>query len=275
MDMLQAAILGIVQGLGEFLPVSSSGHLTLVSALMGVEAGSLLIVLLHLGTLLAVLAVFWKDWIGIFRDRIIHSRLLGLLILASLPALAWKLALKALKLEEGGGFLGLAFLITGCFLLIAEKISHRGRHSKGETRVRPRNAFIMGCMQALAMMPGISRSGSTILGGIGSGLSKKTAIRFSFMMSAPAILGGFLMEAKDAMETGAFSTLKENLIPIVIGVAFAALFGYAAIRFMLKLVEKISLNWFALYMILLGAAVLALQFAGVLPAVTAPYVKVT
>ena len=274
MDMLQAAILGIVQGLGEFLPISSSGHLTLISKLLGVDSSALLIVLLHLGTLLAVIVVFWKDWIGIFKDRIIRSRLLGLLIIASIPALVWKLALsKVLHLEEGDGFLGLAFLLTGCFLLIAEKVSHRGRHSKGETRVRPRNAFIMGCMQALAMMPGVSRSGSTILGGIGSGLNKKTAIRFSFMMSAPAILGGFLMEAKDAMETGAFDAVKENLIPIVIGIVFAALFGYAAIRFMLKLVEKISLNWFALYVILLGVAVLILQFTNILPPVTAPYVK--
>lgn len=280
MNTLYAAILGIVQGLGEFLPISSSGHINLAQRLLGMglqeDGGSvltLLTVLLHAGTLIAVIVVFWKDWIGIFRDRIIHSRLLGLLILASLPAVGWKVILKALHLQESEGFLGLAFIVTGCFLLIAEKVSHRGRHSQGEKTVKPRNALVMGCMQALAMMPGISRSGSTILGGVGSGLTKKTAIRFSFMMSAPAILGGLLLEGKDAMETGAFAFVRANLLPIAVGVLCAALFGYAAIRVMLKLIEKISLNWFALYVILLGILVLALQLSGALglPAVSGPY----
>lgn len=283
MNVIQAAILGILQGLGEFLPISSSGHINLAQRLLGLNlqdgngagALTLLTVLLHAGTLIAVIVVFWKDWIGIFRDKIYKSRLLGLLILASLPAVVWKVALKALHLEESDGFLGLAFLVTGCFLLIAEKVSHRGKHSQGESKVKPKNALVMGCMQAIAMMPGVSRSGSTILGGIGSGLNKKTAIRFSFMMSAPAILGGLLLEGKDAAETGAFSFVKGNLIPIAVGILLAALCGYAAIRFMLKLVEKISLNWFAVYVILLGVIVLILQFSGALglPAVSAPYVK--
>ena len=279
MNVFQAAILGIVQGLGEFLPISSSGHINLIQRILGLNlqngdgaaALTLLTVLLHAGTLIAVIVVFWKDWMGIFRDKIYKSRLLGLLILASLPAVVLKLALKVMHLEESDGFLGLAFLMTGCFLLIAEKVSRRGKHSRGESRVKPKNALVMGCMQAIAMMPGVSRSGSTILGGIGSGLNKKTAIRFSFMMSAPAILGGLLLEAKDAD----FSFVKANLIPIAVGILLAALCGYAAIRFMLRLVEKISLNWFALYVIVLGVIVLILQFSGALglPAVSAPYVK--
>ncbi|MBQ9265320.1 MAG: undecaprenyl-diphosphate phosphatase [Clostridia bacterium] len=281
MSILHAAILGIVQGLGEFLPISSSGHLNLVQRLLGMGLAdngnapvlTLLTVLLHVGTLIAVIVVFWEDWIGIFKDKIVKSKLLGLLILASLPAVALKVALKVLGLEESDGFLGLAFLLTGCFLLLAEKLSHRGRHAQGETDVKPRNALIMGCMQALAMMPGVSRSGSTILGGVGSGLSKKTAIRFSFMMSAPAILGGLLLEAKDAAETGAFSFVKANIVPIAVGVVLAALVGYAAIQFMLRLVEKVSLNWFALYVIVLGAVVLILQCTGVLPAITGPYIS--
>ena len=235
---------------------------------------TLLTVLLHVGTLIAVIVVFWDEWMGIFRDRIIHSKLLLLLIIASLPALVLKMGLKVLDLEENNGFLGLAFLLTGCFLLLAEWISHRGRHAQSNQRVTPHNAFIMGCMQAVAMMPGVSRSGSTILGGVASGLDKKTAIRFSFMMSAPAILGGLLLEAKDAAEIGAFSFVKDNMIPIAVGIVLAALVGYAAIRFMLKLVEKVSLNWFALYVILLGVAVLILQATGRLDLpITLPYVK--
>ena len=288
MNIIQAIVLGVAQGLGEFLPISSSGHIELAQRLMGMDLSqdgadpaTLLTVMLHLGTLIAVIVVFWQEWIGIFKDKIVKSRLLGLLILASVPALIWKMALsKVLHMEEGKGFLGLAFILTGIFLLIAEKISHRGRHSQGESTVRPRNALIMGCMQALAMMPGVSRSGSTILGGVGSGLNKKAAIRFSFLMSAPAILGGFLLEFKDALEPNAAGVrgidfLKGNMIPVAVGVVCAAVVGYFAIRFMLKLIERVSLNWFALYMIVLGVAVIALQLTGTLgfPAITAPYVK--
>ena len=287
MSIIQAIVLGIAQGLGEFLPISSSGHIELAQRLMGMDLGSggadtamLLTVMLHLGTLVAVIVVFWQEWIGIFKDGIVKSRLLGLLILASLPALVWKAALHVMHMEEGKGFLGAAFILTGVFLLIAEKVSHRGRHSQGESIVRPRNALIMGCMQALAMMPGVSRSGSTILGGVGSGLSKKAAIRFSFLMSAPAILGGFLLEFKDALEPNAAGVRgigfrKGHMIPIAMGVVCAAVVGYFAIRFMLRLIERISLNWFALYMILLGAAVIVLQLTGALgfPPLSAPYVK--
>lgn len=289
MNIFQAIVLGVAQGLGEFLPISSSGHIELAERLMGMNLAqggadptTLLTVMLHIGTLAAVIVVFWQEWIGIFKDKIVKSKLLGLLILASIPALVWKLGLKVLHLEEGKGFLGLAFIVTGIFLLMIEKVSHRGRHCKGANDVKPRNALIMGCMQALAMLPGISRSGSTILGGVGSGLSKKTAIRFSFLMSAPAILGGFLLEMKDAMEPAAdgvrgIDLLKGNIVPIAVGVVCAAIVGYLSIRFMLKLFEKLNRNWFALYMFLLGAAVLALQLTGTLgfPPITAPYVKET
>lgn len=287
MNIIQALILGVVQGLGEFLPISSSGHIELAQRLMGMsvsESGAapttLLIVLLHIGTLIAALVVFWQEWASIFRDKIFKSRLLGLLIIASMPALIWKVGLHVLHLKEGEGFLGLAFLVSGVFLLITERVSHRGRHSQGEKNVRGRHALAMGCMQAIATMPGISRSGSTILGGVGSGLSKKAAIRFSFLMSAPAILGGFLVEMKDALKVGengvrGIDFLSGNMTAIAVGIVASAIVGYLAIRFMLRLIEKISLNWFALYMILLGAAVLALQLTGTLdfPPVTAPYVK--
>ena len=279
MNVIYTAILGIVQGLAEFLPISSSGHLEVVQRLLGMQMDSqgmlLLTVLLHAGTLAAVIVVFWEDWIGILKN-LFHSRLLGLLIIASLPALIVKVGLKAIHIDLdewfGGGFLGIGFLITGVFLLLAEYFSHRGRHSQGRP-VGVKNAVVMGCFQALAMIPGISRSGSTTLGGTATGLNKKNAIRFAFLMSAPAVLGSLLLEGKDAYEQGAFSFLSENLVPIAVGVVLAAIVGYATARAMLKLINRVSLGWFALYVFLVGAAVIFMQLRGVagFPPISTPF----
>ena len=280
MNIFYAAILGIIQGLAEFIPVSSSGHLELARRLMGLTendaAMTLLTVLLHAGTLIAIIVVFWPDWMDILKKGVVKSKVFWLLVLASLPALAAALALKALHLEENKGFLGLAFLLTGVFLAMVERISQRGRHMQTSQRVEKENAFVMGCMQALAMLPGVSRSGSTILGGVASGLDKKTAVKFSFMMSAPAVLGSLLLEGKDALETGAFDFLRENLAPIAVGVVLAAVVGYLTVRFMLRLITKVSFRWFALYLFVLGAVVIILQIAGIggLPAVALPFTRV-
>ena len=234
MKILHAAILGIIQGLAEFIPISSSGHLELARRLMGLTENdavmTLLTVLLHAGTLIAIVVVFWPDWLDILKKGIVKSKVFWLLVLASVPALIAALGLKFLGLEENKGFLGIAFLVTGLFLMIAEKASHRGRHIKTDAEVGPKHALTMGCMQTLAMLPGVSRSGSTILGGLISGLDRKKAVKFSFMMSAPAILGSLLMEGKDAVETGAFDFLKRHyrtvntvcgILLIVIGVLMA------------------------------------------------------
>ncbi len=277
MSVFQAAILGILQGLAEFIPVSSSGHLELARRIMGLTETdgvmTLLTVLLHAGTLIAIIVVFWPDWMDILQKAVVKSKAFWLLVLASVPALLAALGLKALGWEENKGFLGVAFLVTGVFLALVEKISHRGRHMKTSRQVAPPNALAMGCMQALAMLPGISRSGSTILGGVASGLDKKTAVKFSFMMSAPAVLGSLLLEGKDALETGAFDFLSGNLGPIAVGVVLAAVVGYLTIRFMLRLITRVSFRWFALYLFVLGATVIILQIAGIggLPPIAAPF----
>ena len=279
MSILHAAILGILQGLAEFLPISSSGHLEVAQRLLGMNAESdamlLLTVLLHAGTLIAVIVVFWEDWWGILKN-LFRSKLLGLLILASLPAVIVKFGLKALDIDIdaffGGGFLGIGFLITSLFLLIAEKCSHRGRHAAAKA-VGVKNAVVMGCFQALAMIPGVSRSGSTTLGGTATGLTKRDAIKFSFLMSAPAVAGSLLLEGKDAFEKGTFGFLQENLVPIAVGVVLAALVGILTARLMLKIINKVSFNWFALYVFLVGAAVLYMQATGTagFPPISVPF----
>jgi undecaprenyl-diphosphatase len=268
MNVLHTAVLGIIQGLAEFLPISSSGHLEVAQRLLGLQAESmdmmLLTVLLHAGTLAAVVVVFWEDWIGILKN-LFRSRLLGLLIVASLPALIVKLGLKAVDIDIdavfGGGFLGIGFLVTGVFLLLAELFSHRGRHAAAK-RVTVKNAAVMGCFQALAMIPGVSRSGSTTLGGTATGLTKRDAIKFSFLMSAPAVVGSLLLEGKDAYEQGAFGFLTANIVPIAVGVVLAAVIGILTARAMLKIINKVSFNWFALYVFLVGITVLIMQATG-------------
>lgn len=267
MDLFQAGFLGLIQGLAEFLPISSSGHLEVAQHLLGISGESdqmlLLSVLLHVGTLLSVIVIFWKDWMQVLCHPI-KSRTLGLLIVASVPALILAVLLgDKIDILFGSGFIGIAFLVTGVFLLIAERLSRRGHHAQARDTVTVKDAAVMGCMQAVALIPGVSRSGSTLLGGIASGLNRQKAAKFSFMMSAPAILGSLLVEGKDALESGLLAQMGDNLIPLLFGIAVSAVAGFLAIRYMLKLITRVSLNWFALYVFLLGAVVIVLQITGV------------
>lgn len=277
MNVLQAIVLGLVQGLAEFLPISSSGHLILARAVMGISdeaaatgAYMMLDVLLHAGTLLAVVVVFWKDWWSILKNPF-KSKTLLLLFIASLPALLAVVLLgDVIDSFFTGWFLGVSFLITAVFMLIAEAVSHHD--SRKAEHPTFKHAVCMGIMQAIALLPGVSRSGSTLMGGVSSGLNRKSAAKFAFMMSAPAILGSLIFEGKDAIELGYLSELA--LVPTIIGVIVSAVSGYLAIRFMLRLINKVSLNWFALYVALLGLIILVLQLAGVpfLPAFALPAV---
>ena len=270
MTVLKAAVLGIVQGLAEFLPISSSGHLELCQHLFGMSDNAasmmLLTVLLHVGTLVAVAVVFWKDWMDILKN-LFRSKTLGLLFIASLPALFAAVLLgDALDALFGSGFLGLAFLITCLFLLLTEFASKKMKQrTELKEEVGLKHAIMMGIMQAVAIIPGVSRSGSTLLGGIVSGVKREKAAKFSFMMSAPAIAGALLLEGKDAIENGWINDLA--LLPTIVGVIVASVVGYLAIRFMLKLITRVSLNWFALYVAILGVIFLLAQLFG-MPGVT-------
>lgn len=266
MDVLFSALMGIVQGLSEFLPISSSGHLIVAEKLLGLlgyqQGGSTIAfyVMLHMGTLLAVAVVFWKDWIEMLLHPV-KNRTLLLLFVASLPALLVKVALGDwVDTLFTGWFLGISFLMTAAFLLIIELLGRKKVNQSKKAAVDLPSAVTMGVFQGIALLPGVSRSGSTLLGGIISGLDRKTAVKFSFMMSAPAILGSFLAEGKDAVDLYGFSSLFgwETLI----GLAFAAVSGYLAIRYMLKLIEHISFYKFALYVAVTGILVIIFQLTG-------------
>ena len=279
MSILQSAFLGLLQGLGEFLPISSSGHLLLSRLFLGIQtdtpAMKMLDILLHIGTLIPVLIVFRKDWIDMILHPVRNNTLL-LLIIASLPTLAIYLAAKKLfpavngfSVFDNGWFLGTSFLITAFFLLLCDRISSREKN-KSNGKVGILQAVVMGIFQGIGMIPGISRSGSTILGGVSTGLNKTNAAKFSFMMSAPAILGSLLMEGKDAISEGYISEI--SLFPAVVGIIVAALIGWLSIRFMLKVIGKVPLAWFALYLAVIGVIYLVLQLTGssIVPAFSIP-----
>lgn len=269
MTELQAFILGLIQGLAEFLPISSSGHLTLGQMFFGLnDVPMTLDILLHMGTLLAVFAVYWKRiW-----NMIVHpiASELKYLILATIPAVLAALFLGDFidQLFEGA-YLGFSFLMTSFVLVLGEAVN-RLRVNKHK-KVNAMDAIVMGCMQAVAIAPGLSRSGSTICGGMFTGLTRKRAADFSFLMSIPAILGSAVLDLKDMYDEASavgisFGTqfierIAEmgGAIPVIIAVATAAVSGFLAIKLMLKIVKKVGMRWFAVYTFLLGAFMIAYQ----------------
>lgn len=276
MNVITAALLGLIQGLAEFLPISSSGHLNLLQALFGVDVEHQLLfnILLHVGTLVAVAIVFWKDWVAMIAHPIKNKTLL-LLFIASLPALAGKIIFdKPLDyVETHNSLLGVCFLITALLLVLTQWLSQRNaRRGVEKHSVGVGEALAMGCLQAVGMLPGVSRSGSTIFGGVAARLDRETAAKFSFMMSAPAIVGGLVSEGMDVLKEGV--SIGPDLPAIVVGMAVAGVSGYLAVRFFLRLISRISLNGFALYVALLGILVVILQAMGVITDAPAPVAEV-
>ena len=266
MSILEGAFLGLVQGFAEFLPISSSGHLNLLQSLFGVNVEHQLLfnLLLHVGSLAAVAIVFWKDWV----DMLLHpikNHTLFLLFMASMPALAAKVLFgDALDyFETHNVLLGVCFLVTGAMLWLTQILSRKNQQANAEKQqVTLKEALVMGCLQAVGMLPGISRSGSTIFGGVTAKLDRSVAAKFSFMMSAPAIVAGALSETMDVLETGV--SFGSDLPAILVGVLMAFIAGYVSIRFFMKLISRASLNGFAIYVAVLGVIVIILQLTGVM-----------
>ena len=256
MNTLHAFLLGAVQGLTEFLPISSSGHLLLLEKIMGIstESGDLLLlnILLHFGTLVAVCAVYWKRiWNMICHP--IQSELKWLIV-ATIPAVIAALVIDFDDAFEGK-FIIWSFYLTSVVLVAGTAIYKRRRRNHSLHKgVRWYDAVVMGVMQAVAILPGLSRSGSTISGGVASGLSRKRAADFAFLMSIPAILGSAVLELKDVLFGEGVYTLQ--VLPTIVGVAAAAVFGLIAIKGFLALIRRVSMNVFAVYTFLLGSFLL-------------------
>ncbi|MHB1315155.1 MAG: undecaprenyl-diphosphate phosphatase [Christensenellales bacterium] len=263
MNIFQSIFLGIVQGASEFLPVSSSGHLVLFQNILGLTetAGTSTMlaftILLHAGTLIAVCFVFRGVLLGILKKPI--SKLTGYLVIATLPAILAAFFSDSIESLFGGGFLGFEFLFTALLLFSCEWVSARGNatEKKKFKDMKWYDALTMGFMQLIAVLPGVSRSGGTIAGGLFCNVNRTTATRFAFLMSIPVILGSLVFDIKDILS---IETAQISWITIIVGMIFAAIAGFLAIRYMLKLVQKHKLYGFAAYTALLGVVLLVLRF---------------
>lgn len=255
MEYLQALVLGLLQGLTEFLPVSSSGHLILFKRLFGLDAemfGLTFDIALHVATLVAVFILFRHDIWALLRKP--FQKLTYLLILATIPAAVAGVLLDdwISSVLQTGALLGVAFLMTAAILLLSEKI---GKRKKDMDAVTYGDAALIGLTQAVAIMPGLSRSGSTLSAGLLCGLKKETALRFSFLMSIPIVLGSAVLGVKDILE----APEAMNWGPLLVGMLAAGISGYLSIRFMLDFFKKRSLKGFAIYVALWGIFILVDQ----------------
>jgi undecaprenyl-diphosphatase len=253
MNILQAIILGIVQGLTEFLPISSSGHLEIGKVLLGTNVKDSLgfTVILHCATVLSTIVVFRKEianlFIGFFKFKMNEETTFVFKILLSMiPVGLVGLFLKD-KIEalfEGNLLLvGSMLLLTALLLTLSSFIKHKSTRPIGLF-----DAIIIGISQAIAVLPGLSRSGSTIATGLILGNNKTDVARFSFLMVVLPILGMTLLDIK----SGAFNSMQGEIVPVVVGFLTAFIVGYIACSWMISLVKKGKLIWFAIYCALVG-----------------------
>ena len=268
MDIFQAIIIGIVQGLTEFLPVSSSAHLVFVQNLLGVEASLAFDTFLHLGSLLAVLWFFRADiikmllsWIsslqdivqGRFREGFYedpYKRLAWYVIIATIPVgMAGLLFEDAIdSLFAGALYVPAFFLfVTGTILYLSQRMTSGNINLRN---ISAKQSLFMGLGQACAILPGLSRSGTTIAAGLVMGLDKEFAAKFSFILSIPAILGAFVLQIKDIG-----GAMDANFLPVILGFIAAFIAGYAAIKWMLDLIQKRNLDIFSYYCWVMGLVV--------------------
>lgn len=272
MNTLQAAVLGIIQGLTEFLPISSSGHLRVVPAFLGwSDPGAAFSAVVQLGTLAAVLIYFWRDIV-----RIVWTWLRSLWI-PELRAdgdarMGWYIGLGTVPVAICGvvfadqietvarnlWVIAGALIGVGVLMELGEKV---GSQKRELYHIRLRDAVIIGCCQAVALIPGSSRSGTTMTGGLFLGLTRETAARFSFLLSIPAVAASGGYELRVIGETGV-----PGLAPTAVATVFAFLSGYAAIAWLLRFLTRHSFAAFVVYRIALGLAIIGLVTAGVLQA---------
>jgi len=252
MQIWQAIVLGAIQGFAEFLPVSSSGHLLLLQRWLGVTEGGLFFdVMLHIGTLIPVFIVFFKQILSLFTKP--FNKLI-FLIIATIPAVLTGILLG--DIVEGAFYTGdllsavllsVTFILTACELFFAETISKKRNKS---LPLSYKNTFAMGIAQSIAIVPGLSRSGTVISAGCFTGVDRSENANFTFLMSIPVILGAALLSGYKAIKGG----IVVDAVPLLFGVVTAMITGYIAIKVMLKIIKKANYKWFSLYLVIMAVA---------------------
>lgn len=258
MQLMEMVILAIVQGIAEFLPISSSGHLVIIGALLGETSDSAAVeIILHTGTLASILVIYWRRILELLTS---DRRVLPLLVIGTLPA-----AVVGLTIKTYAEPLLKSPLLAGCMLLVTALLLWTLRRlPKGETeypQLRWWQALAVGGFQAVAILPGISRSGATIFAGRLLGLRGTDAVTFSFLLAIPAITGATVLAAKDLHEDGLDA---DDLILLIIGAVIAFVVGIFALRWLIRWSRKEQLHWFAYWCAPAGLLVIALHFAGLL-----------
>lgn len=259
MTVLEAIILGIIQGLTEFLPVSSDGHLELGKVLLGLgrqEDPLLFTIVVHAATTLSIIVVFWPDIVQIVRDLLRfewndNTRFSFYVLVSMIPAglvgillRDWLESLFQGRLALTGSML----LLSGLFLWLSSRL--RASHSE----LSVGKALLIGVFQAAAMLPGLSRSGSTVSASLMLGVDRHLATRFSFLMVVPVILGGTLLEVRDYIEAGGPAKAGAiGAIPLAVGFITAFVFGLIACRWMIQAIRKSKLDYFAIYCFIVGS----------------------
>ena len=259
MQIWQGIVLGAIQGFAEFLPISSSGHLILLANWFGIYENTLFYsVMLHLGTLIPVIIILWKKILGLFKSPF---SLLFALIVATIPAgLVGLIFSKLIDLDtlfaENIYLLSISFFLTAFAMLIAEKRSKKLPLIKDITT---KSAFIMGCGQAIGVMPGISRSGSTLFFGTLAKVDSENNANFTFLMSIPIILSAVMLESFEIVKSN--YAIQIDIVPLVFGIITSAVCGYIAINFMLSVIKKARYKWFGVYLICISLINLIVYFA--------------
>ena len=277
MTAIQAIFLGLVQGLTEFLPVSSSGHLSIFQNLFGMDVGSdnmFFDVLLHLGTLVSICVAYHRDLLdvwsdcAVFVDNLRHpspgaderrypgARLVVMIVIATLPLfLILPVHNQIERLYGSTVFIGIALILTGAMLYVAD---HMQWGSKTEKNMGVWDALLVGVCQAIATVPGLSRSGTTITAGISTGMNRQFAVKFSFLMSIPAVLGATLLEFVDAVRSGIDWTYLPSYL---LGAVTAMITGYFAIFLLRYIIRRGKFGYFAYYCGIAGLITLILSLA--------------
>ena len=259
-EIFKSVFYGLVQGLGEFLPISSSGHLLLVQRMFGDTEGShLSTVLLHVATLIAVCVVYRQQIWDIIR-RPLQKKTLWLIVSTAATVVVMLVMKKLLNVDSETEYklLGFCFLATALILAAAEFARQKVRRPYTADTMNAAQSIFIGVLQGIAILPGVSRSGSTITGALFCGIKKNSAAEFSFLLSIPAIVGGAILEIPELVKngTGDFSWYGTLIAMLVAGVS-----GYFAIRYMINIITKKSFKGFIIYMVIIGVFVLLNQYA--------------
>ena len=256
MNYLLAALAGIIQGLTEFLPVSSTGHLIIFERLFGVsqaEFGLAFDASLHLGTLVAVVIFFWKDYLSALSQK---NQLLGKLIIGTIPAAAIGFVFENM-LESSIRQLwivGAALILFSFVIILAEKYS---KNTKTIGKISFKESLLIGLFQSIALIPGVSRSGATISGGLFLNMDKKESARFAFMLSGPVIAGAGAKKFLEVIFSNGGNQADLNFF--LIGMTFSAIVGYLTIKYFLKYLSLNSLKPFVIYRVVLGVTLIFLS----------------